>query len=163
MIDAVRKKRRWREDRGEAWVAAQVSLLLLFVAAPRWEGPWPAAYRKLGARIGASAGLAGAALMVPGLCQLGRHLTALPKPGPDAVLVQDGAYGIVRHPLYSGATLVLLGGGLATARLSRVGLALGALAFFDAKARREERWLVEKFPDYSAYRRRVRKLIPLLY
>jgi len=163
MIDAAGKRHTRREDRGEAWVAAQVALLLLFVAAPRWEGPWPAEYRKLGRRVGASIALAGAALMVPGLRQLGRHLTALPKPGPDAVLVQDGAYGIVRHPLYSGATLVLLGGGLATARLSRVGLALGALAFFDAKARREERWLVEKFPEYGAYRLHVRKLIPLLY
>jgi protein-S-isoprenylcysteine O-methyltransferase Ste14 len=107
--------------------------------------------------------LAGAALMVPGLLQLGRHLTALPRPKPDAVLVQNGAYGVVRHPLYSGAVFVLLGGGLATARLARVAIAIGALAFFDAKARREERWLVEQFAEYGAYRRRVRKLIPWLY
>jgi protein-S-isoprenylcysteine O-methyltransferase Ste14 len=34
---------------------------------------------------------------------------------------------------------------------------------FDAKARREERWLVEKFPSYAGYQRRVRKLVPFLY
>ena len=101
--------------------------------------------------------------MVPGLWQLGRHLTALPKPGPGAVLVQNGVYGIVRHPLYGGAIFVLLGSGLATTRLSRVGLALGALVFFDAKAKREESWLLERFPEYGAYRLHVRKLIPLLY
>ena len=35
--------------------------------------------------------------------------------------------------------------------------------FFDVKARREEAWLVAAFPGYAAYRRRVRKLIPLVY
>ena len=34
---------------------------------------------------------------------------------------------------------------------------------FDAKARREEAWLVEKFPSYAEYRRRVRKLVPFVY
>ena len=33
----------------------------------------------------------------------------------------------------------------------------------DVKSRREERWLVEKFPEYPAYQRRVRKLIPFVY
>jgi protein-S-isoprenylcysteine O-methyltransferase Ste14 len=35
--------------------------------------------------------------------------------------------------------------------------------FFDAKARREERWLAEKFPEYAGYCRRVRRLIPWVY
>ena len=44
-------------------------------------------------------------------------------------------------------------------------LLYAALLFllFDAKARREERWLLEKFPSYSEYKRRVRKLVPFLY
>ncbi len=33
----------------------------------------------------------------------------------------------------------------------------------DIKARAEERWLMEKFPEYAAYRRRVRRLIPFIY
>jgi protein-S-isoprenylcysteine O-methyltransferase Ste14 len=163
MIDSIGKNSARRENRGEAWVAAQGALLVLFAAAPRWEAPWPAGYRRLGKLVGASVALAGAALMLPGLWQLGGNLTALPKPRPDAVLVQDGVYSIVRHPLYGGGTFVLLGCGLATGRLSRIVVALGALAFFDAKCRREEAWLVEKFPEYVAYRRQVRKLIPLLY
>jgi protein-S-isoprenylcysteine O-methyltransferase Ste14 len=35
--------------------------------------------------------------------------------------------------------------------------------FLDLKSRREERWLVEKFPAYVQYRKRVRKLIPFIY
>jgi protein-S-isoprenylcysteine O-methyltransferase Ste14 len=43
--------------------------------------------------------------------------------------------------------------------------AYAALLFllFDAKARLEERWLVEKFPSYADYQRRVRKLVPFVY
>ena len=41
---------------------------------------------------------------------------------------------------------------------------LAALAmFFDIKSRREEVWLAEHFPEYAAYQRRVRKLIPFIY
>jgi protein-S-isoprenylcysteine O-methyltransferase Ste14 len=117
----------------------------------------------MGKLLGVHAMLAGTALVLPGLLQLGRNLTPLPKPKEHAVLVQHGIYGVVRHPLYSGLLFSLLGGALVTQRLSRLAVALASAAFFDAKARREELWLVEKFPEYAAYRRNVRKLIPGLY
>jgi protein-S-isoprenylcysteine O-methyltransferase Ste14 len=43
-------------------------------------------------------------------------------------------------------------------------LAYAALlsVLFDAKARREERWLVEKFPSHADYQRRVRTLVPFV-
>lgn len=37
------------------------------------------------------------------------------------------------------------------------------IPFFHAKARREERWLREKFPEYAEYERRVRRFIPWIY
>ncbi len=46
----------------------------------------------------------------------------------------------------------------------RAGVYVAALfVLLDVKSRREERWLVEKFPEYPAYQRRVRKLIPFVY
>jgi len=33
----------------------------------------------------------------------------------------------------------------------------------DAKARLEERWLKEKFPDYTDYTKRVRRFVPWVY
>ncbi len=77
--------------------------------------------------------------------------------------MRAGVYGIVRHPIYGGLILATLGAGLATANTTRTLLG-GVLAlFFDAKARREEIWLTEKFPQYPAYRRTVKKLIPFVY
>jgi protein-S-isoprenylcysteine O-methyltransferase Ste14 len=42
-------------------------------------------------------------------------------------------------------------------------LALIQAAPLDIKARREERWLREKFPDYDEYVVKVRRLLPWLY
>ena len=46
-----------------------------------------------------------------------------------------------------------------------LGLVAAALVaiFFDAKASVEERWMLQQFPGYAAYRRRVCKLIPFIY
>jgi len=41
--------------------------------------------------------------------------------------------------------------------------AIALLVFFDLKARKEEIWLMEKFPDYENYRISVKKLIPWIY
>jgi protein-S-isoprenylcysteine O-methyltransferase Ste14 len=40
---------------------------------------------------------------------------------------------------------------------------LGMALLLDAKARREEVWLLETYPAYAAYRRRVRRFFPYLY
>ena len=42
-------------------------------------------------------------------------------------------------------------------------LALAQAVFLDAKARREECWLREKFPDYGRYAAKVQRLIPWIY
>ncbi len=44
-----------------------------------------------------------------------------------------------------------------------LGYVVALFVFLDAKARREEKWLTERFPGYVAYQRRVRKLIPFVY
>ena len=117
----------------------------------------------LGRAVGLPFVLVGAALLSAGSRQLGRNLTPLPRPKADTVLVEDGIYGAVRHPLYSGIIFLLFGSALASGRLARLAVALAAVGFFDAKARREEAWLIERFPEYAGYRRRVRKFIPGLY
>ena len=89
--------------------------------------------------------------------------TAFPKPREGATLFQSGVYAWVRHPLY--ASLILLGIGWALFRCSSGALVAAAAltVFLDAKARREERWLRERFDGYVAYAQRVRRFIPRIY
>ena len=146
---------------GEGWVLLQLVLFLLIAAAPLVveSYPFPPWLRILGALIL----FAGVALATLGLRALGPSLSAFPKPVDDGQLVTTCIYGIVRHPIYAGLIIGAVGWALLTGTLLGLALAILLFLFFDVKSRREERWLVQKYAGYLAYRRRVRKLIPWLY
>jgi protein-S-isoprenylcysteine O-methyltransferase Ste14 len=149
--------------RGEWYVVGQGVLIGAVLLAPllgergfQWSG--------LRSAVGALVsliGLTGVALGAVGLGE--RNLTPLPKPRDEGVLVEAGIFSVVRHPIYSGFTLAAFGWSLMWSSLAAFAAAIALFAFFDVKARREEDWLVEKFPAYEAYRSRVRKLIPFVY
>jgi protein-S-isoprenylcysteine O-methyltransferase Ste14 len=105
----------------------------------------------------------GSGFVVLGSVALGRNLTPFPKPTEDGSLVERRIFSVVRHPIYSGFTLFAFGWGLVWNSSATLIAALVLLFFFDIKARREERWLEAKFGSYAAYKKRVKKLIPLVY
>jgi protein-S-isoprenylcysteine O-methyltransferase Ste14 len=139
-------------------VVAQFALLAAIFALGAVPPRWPDALRLLGVPLM----LAGAAGFVWAGRTLGSSLTPFPRPRSDGVLVEDGPYRLVRHPIYAAGLLFVLGYGLLTsAPATGATLALGILWHF--KARVEERHLSERFPAYAEYRRRVRRrLIPSL-
>jgi protein-S-isoprenylcysteine O-methyltransferase Ste14 len=100
---------------------------------------------------------------IAGVIALGRSLTPLPTPTEDTRLVQRGIYGLMRHPLYTSVILASVGWALLWQSWPALLPALGLAPFFSAKACREERWLRERFPDYSDYERRVSRFIPGVY
>jgi protein-S-isoprenylcysteine O-methyltransferase Ste14 len=106
--------------------------------------------------LGVGVLLLGAVLFAWGIRSLGRSLTPGTEPLPDAELVTAGAYNHVRHPIYSGLVLALTGYTLAWSNWTLAVLfGFLALKYFQAKASREEDWLVERFPGYKSYMRRV--------
>jgi protein-S-isoprenylcysteine O-methyltransferase Ste14 len=150
--------------RGEGWFAIQVGLLVLvllagLLAADAWSG--------VAAQVGWLAGLlllaAGGGLAAWGLAGLGLGLSPLPRPRDGAELVESGAYGLVRHPVYGGLIIGSVGFGLLTASLLALLLAALLAAFLDLKARREEAWLRDHYAGYAAYMAGTRRLIPWLY
>ena len=104
--------------------------------------------------------LAGAALAVWGVRALGPSLTPGTEPLAGASLVTWGPYAHIRHPIYAGVVSMLAGYTLAWSNWT-LALIVGlvALQYFEGKARREERWLVQCFPEYEAYVRRVRRRV----
>jgi protein-S-isoprenylcysteine O-methyltransferase Ste14 len=149
--------------RGEGWVALQMALIALAALAglkgPRWRrrSRWP----RLVCAIPLA--LTGAGLMAGGSRRLGAQLTPFPKPRDEGTLRQDGAYGLVRHPIYGGVLLLAWAWALVSSPLAILPAAL-AEPFFEAKRRREEAWLVEQHADYEEYRRRVpRRFVPFLW
>ena len=100
--------------------------------------------------------LLGVLVFAWGIRSLGRNLTPGTEPLSGAELVTGGAYDHVRHPIYTGLVLALSGYTLAWSNWT-LALLFGflALKYFQAKARVEENWLVERFPGYKSYMRRV--------
>jgi len=158
----------WKGERGEWYVAAQAAIFLLIAFGPAtasWLPAWPAATARASALLGVVLLVGGIALIVVGALQLvfARSLSALPRPTDTSTLVDTGVFGLVRHPMYSGSIWAVAGWAFCTQGLLTLAYAALLTAFFDIKATREERSLIERFPEYVAYRRRVRKLITFLY
>ncbi len=156
----------WRGHKGEWYVVIQLLILVGVVFVPTHAAGcpiWPAGVARLGTGLGLLAmGLGGVSLLW-GMWQLGSSLTPLPYPREQGTFKDTGPYRWVRHPIYSGVVLLSLGwAGWVHGCLTLVA-AVGVFGFFDIKARREEQWLLAKYPDYAVYRKRVKKFIPGIY
>jgi protein-S-isoprenylcysteine O-methyltransferase Ste14 len=72
------------------------------------------------------------------------------------VLVEDGPYRFVRHPIYGAGLLVLLGYALLASVVATAAVPAIAVVWW-LKSSVEEQHLAERFPAYAEYRRRVRR------
>jgi protein-S-isoprenylcysteine O-methyltransferase len=79
-------------------------------------------------------------------------------------LVQSGPYRIVRHPIYTGLLVALLGTAIALGELRCfLGVLLAAIAW-KIKSMSEETLMVQQFGDqYARYREQVKGLVPYLW
>lgn len=153
-------------DRGLGYVLLQgilIGLILFgpqgFLLLPQSLGSWLPYLQVLGAAIC----ILGLLLSLLAALNLGKNLTPLPCPKDDSQLIQLGLYRFVRHPIYSGVLLVGIGW-LLIYPCALILLYVIALAiFFEFKIKLEERWLLEKFPAYAEYCKKVKKLIPWMY
>ena len=157
----------WRTGaRGEYWVVVQAMLIVGFVLLPVYQPPGfrvPYALLYVTLPIVLILISSSVLLFVRGLSELGDSLTPLPHPRDDAALVQTGVYAIVRHPVYSGLILATLAWAILQLSVTHLIGSIAYLVFFNAKANREETWLMEKYPEYASYRQQVKKLIPWIY
>jgi protein-S-isoprenylcysteine O-methyltransferase Ste14 len=141
--------------RGEGWVLAQAVAIMAIVVAGIVGPAWPATTVALLVVIGVALAAAGLVLLGAGIVALGSALTPCPRPLERASLREDGVYRLVRHPIYGGLFLLGLGWALMSSPVALVPTAALAVVF-ELKARVEESMLAERFPDYPAYRSRVR-------
>jgi protein-S-isoprenylcysteine O-methyltransferase Ste14 len=98
-----------------------------------------------------------------GRAWLGRNWSAVVTVKQDHELVRSGPYALVRHPIYSGLLLALIGTTLAIGKWRALpGLALIAAALL-RKVTIEERFMSEQFGEaYARYRAEVPALIPFI-
>ena len=156
----------WKGTHGEWYVVGQIALIILVFFGPRTLHGWPiltTPFTWLGSIAGGIILLGGSLLLIVAIFRLGSNLTAVPYPKEQGTLIETGPYRLVRHPMYCGGILIAFGWAFLVHGWLTLGYATIMLAFFEVKARREEQWLMGKFPGYTEYQKRVHKLIPFIY
>jgi len=79
-------------------------------------------------------------------------------------VISTGPYGLVRHPMYSGALLMLLATPIALGSLWDLIAFIPMLVVIIARLVREEEYLKDNLPGYSDYCKKVRwHLLPGIY
>jgi protein-S-isoprenylcysteine O-methyltransferase Ste14 len=113
--------------------------------------------------VGWAVTLAGLALAVAARMWLGRNWSGTVTLKKDHELIRTGPYAYVRHPIYTGLLLALIGTAIAIGQWQAlVGVALVALALV-RKMTVEERFMRDQFGEaYARYRARVRALVPFV-
>jgi protein-S-isoprenylcysteine O-methyltransferase Ste14 len=150
---------------GEGWVVGQVALILAIaalgaLAVPHAFDGASGFVRALQIIAGAVLMLTGALVVWIGIGDLGPSLTPTPRPRSDGQLVVQGIYARIRHPIYAGIIELAIGWAGVTGSGLALVLSLILAVWLDLKSRREEAWLIERYPEYAAYRERTPRFRP---
>jgi protein-S-isoprenylcysteine O-methyltransferase Ste14 len=107
--------------------------------------------------------VAAVALMVWARLTFGRRSLQAAADPTAGGLVTTGPYRYIRHPIYTAACLFGWSGILAN--WSQINVVLGVLLVAGAIGRMlcEERLLIEAYPEYRAYARATKRMVPYVF
>lgn len=125
---------------------------------PIWNDP-------IVAYIGIIILIIGGLIMVISRIQLGKYGTPVIHTGEEHKLVTKGLYKVVRHPMYFGAILMMLGSYIAfRSLLVLIGIVISYIPLMKMRIKMEEETLIGTFgDDYRNYIKQTKKLIPFIY
>jgi protein-S-isoprenylcysteine O-methyltransferase Ste14 len=94
---------------------------------------------------------------------IGRNWSGTVTLKEDHQLIERGPYRLVRHPIYTGILSMFVATAIVLGHLAgSIGVVI-VFASFWSKLIREEKVMLNQFPDkYAAYRQRVKRLIPFV-
>lgn len=145
------------------FVVGQFVLFLVAAVALAGDGRLPEGEVTVQGVLGALLAMAGLIMAFVSSRRLGPAMTPNPVPKERSALVLTGPYRYVRHPIYGGITLVILGTALFLDSIYGVAVAVALIPYFWVKSTYEEQQLRMRFAGYRAYRQVVhRRLIPFV-
>ena len=142
---------------GWLFVAGQVVLLVALVLLPgRDDWPTPSWVWM----VGQAAVVAGLVVIVVASLRLGTGLTPTPVPNARGRMVTGGLYRFVRHPIYTGVLMIVVGLTIRSGSYITLAVAVATIVFFDRKAAWEEARLRERYDGYAGYAERTPRFVP---
>ena len=105
----------------------------------------------------------GIIIRISALVQIGRGFSTGLVHTEGQWLQTTGFYGLIRHPLYSATLLQVLGSGIMLHSWFSLAMLPVCLAGIILRIRKEERFMMDEFPEYKDYMKKTRRLIPWIY
>lgn len=114
--------------------------------------------------LGAALTIAGIAFAIWARFHIGRNWSGTVTLKEGHTLIRTGPYEIVRHPIYTGLLLAVLGTAIGHREIGGL-IALALLVIeWKRKSLLEERFMIEQFrAEYLDYRREVKGLVPFVW
>ena len=107
--------------------------------------------------------VSGMALAIWARVYIGRNWGMPMSQREDPELVTTGPYAFVRHPIYTGILLAVLGTVLVSGIPSLITFVI-ICAYFVYSSKTEEKQMLQQFPKaYPEYRKRVKAIIPFIW
>ncbi len=168
LLALVRRHRRPPQDHGTlpaiaaTFVFSEVAAFAFLLFAPRLDF---AGRRWAWQLAGAACVVLGAAIRAAAVRALGEAYSPVVTVTPGQSIVSGGPYRLVRHPAYSGALIMLAGGGLASGNAAGLAVCvLAPLVVLIARIRVEERTLLAELgATYGRYIQGRKRLMPFVW
>ena len=98
----------------------------------------------------------GLIVMLIAIKDLGSNLSPFPRPIPKGNLITSGIYRFIRHPMYYSLILISLGVFIIKLSIYYLCLTISLILIIKFKILLEERYLKNKFKNYSFYQDKVK-------
>jgi protein-S-isoprenylcysteine O-methyltransferase Ste14 len=146
-----------RDGRAGVWIVTLIATFGMVVAPslPALRSVWHETV--LDDQLRAVLGVAGMLIAVPAMATLGRSFSLTPQ---ARALTTGGLYRVVRHPLYLGETLNVIGLTIVVGSVAVVAALVVVVACQVVRATLEERLLRRTFPGYDGAFGAVAHLLP---
>ena len=145
------------------WIAIVVSMTLGIVCANHWSAPiMPSG---IALYLGSGFILAGMIIRFTAVWSLGKFFTVNLGIQANHRLIRTGFYKYIRHPSYSGSLLSFAGFCLSLNNwLTFLIIMIPVIATFINRINIEEKLLLRQFgSEYEEYKRKTKRLVPLIY
>lgn len=137
-----------------------VSFQFLFFGVYMLDIDWSFGLSHFFKNVGLFFAIFGLIIILIAVLQLNKNLSPFPTPKENAVLLENGLYKFVRHPIYSGVLLHFYGYGIYVDSIYKLLISSLLFVLFYFKSNYEERLLENKFEKYAVYKQRVGRFFP---
>lgn len=142
------------------FVGMQVLLLSVYVIPVRLA---TLHFNRIIAYVGLFFAFTGLFIVIVALIQLNKNLTPFPTPKDGSELITTGLYKFVRHPIYTGVILTVVGYGIYKESIWKTLVAVLLLILFYYKSKYEEEMLMKRYEEYKDYEKRTAKFLPFIF